>query len=59
MYGCESCGTTQAAIHRTSPKGENFRGKCAACLGQPRPSDTFADRLLDAMTPIETSVEEV
>lgn len=34
-YDCEQCGASPAAktIHRTSPKGEDFRGSCGDCLG--------------------------
>ncbi len=53
-YDCAGCGATphEEAIHRTSPKGQDFEGKCADCLGVARPSDTFAERLADAMEPI-------
>ncbi len=59
-YDCEVCGKTpeQAAIHRTSPKGGAFRGRCAGCLGQSRPSSTNEERILDALAPINTPFAE-
>jgi hypothetical protein len=49
-YACTGCGTTTAVIHRTSPKGERFAGKCASCLGG-RSAATMAGKLDEALTP--------
>jgi len=35
MYACEICGvsvTSGVTIHRTSPKGAPFQGRCEGCL---------------------------
>ena len=60
-YDCADCGKTphEAAIHRTSPKGQPFAGKCSACLaGRPK-QHSFGDRLADALAPIDPSAAQV
>lgn len=51
-YCCEVCGAdpglTIVTIHRTSPKGELFRGRCEGCLGHaPDPEITAITDLIE------------
>lgn len=46
-YACEVCGTTSVTIHRTSPKGELFRGRCGEHLE--RPADPAVTVVTDAI----------
>lgn len=50
MRACEHCGATDKVIHRTSPKGEPFVGRCADCLGG-QSARTMAGKLSEAIEP--------
>lgn len=49
-WACQSCGATDRVIHRTSPKGEPYAGKCANCLGG-HSAQTMAGKLSEAVDP--------
>ena len=49
-YNCETCGASDKVIHRTSPKGDPFAGKCADCLGG-RSARTAEGQIMEAVYP--------
>lgn len=53
MTKCAGCGKSireyPIALHRTSPKGEPFVGKCNECLGKGENTNTQETAILDAL----------
>lgn len=49
MVACEVCGVSaiRATIHRTSPKGGPFRGRCEGCLD--REPDPLVTQVTDVI----------